>query len=166
MDKSNERDRITTTLIKLGNLPEDITSEDVSNIELLVKTVYFGNNQNADLNQLRKDQFNRSTTNDLKKIAPNSDALYMHILRTVYVAGFEWVECIQNVSIPDPSLRGYILKDRVLVPKWLPNPWTFDLKKFLKICKCKTPNCKTCKCAELKIPCLPLCQCNHKCKRK
>ena len=103
----------------------------------------------------------QSTSNDMRKIAPSSDALYMQALRAIHTAGFEWVECLHNVVLPDPSVRGYIMKNGVYVRKWLINPSTFTLATFLQTCKCKTATCKSCKCAQLKIPCLPLCHCNE-----
>ena len=106
---------MTKTFIKLGNMPESIDSDDLRILEFLVKSVYYGNVENIEnrsLNEMRKSQFTQSTSNDLKKIAPSSDALYMHSLRAAHAAGFEWVECLHTVSIPDPSVRGYILKKR------------------------------------------------------
>ena len=134
-----------------------------------MKSVYYGNLKDIEtttLNEMRMNQFTRSTKNDLTKIAPSSDALYMHILRSAHTSGFEWVECLHNVTIPDPALRGYIMKDGIFVPKWLSNQPTFNLLDFLRTCKCKTAKCTTCKCATLSIPCLPQCLCDRKCKRK
>ena len=52
----------------------------------------------------------------MKKIASSSDALNMHSLTAAYTAGYEWVECLE---MPDPSTRGYVLKEDTLGPKWL-----------------------------------------------
>ena len=166
--KSGMKDNITKTFMKLGNMPSSVHSDDINVLELFVKSVYYGGVRDfcdTDLNELRKRQFMQSTSNDMRKIAPSSDALYMQALRAIHTAGFEWVECIQNVVLPDASVRGYIMKDGLYVPKCLFNPPTFILARFLQTCKCKTANCKSCKCAKLKIPCLPLCHCNRKCNR-
>ena len=56
---------------------------------------------------MRKHQLTQSTSNDLKKIAPSSDALNMHLLRAAHTARFEWVECLPNVSVPDPYVSTY-----------------------------------------------------------
>ena len=117
--ESKKKNDLTKTFIKLGNMPESINSDDRNTPEFLVKTVYFGNVkdiENISLNEMRKYQFIQSTSNDLKKITPSSDSLTMHSLRAAYTAGFELVECLHNVSVPDPSVRGYVLKDDMFVP--------------------------------------------------
>ena len=99
---------------KHGDMPESINSDDRNTLEFLVKTFYFENVkdiENISLNEMRKHQFTQSTSNDLTKITLSSDALNMHSLRAAHTAGFEWVECLHNVSVPDPSVRGYVLKD-------------------------------------------------------
>ena len=166
--KSREKDQITETFTKLGNMPQTIKDEDVFVIESLVKLVYYGcakGHKDLSLNALRKKQFTQSISNDMRKIAPSSDALYMHILRATHTAGFEWVQCLHNISVPNPSVYGYILKEGVYIPKWLRNPSTFNLSNFVETCKCKTAQCKSCKCAQLDIPCLPLCHCNRNCNK-
>ena len=92
-------------------MPKSINSDDRNTLEFIVKTFYFGNVkdiENISLNEMRKHQFTQSTSNDLKKIAPSSDALNMHSLRAAHTAGFEWVECLHNVSVPDLSVRGCV----------------------------------------------------------
>ena len=164
--ESKKKNDLTKTFIKHENMPESINSDDKNTLKFLVKTVYFGNAEdieNISLDEMRKHQFTQSTSNYLKKIAPSSDALNMHSLRAVHTAGFEWIECLHNVSVPDPSVRGYVLKDDMFVPKWLSKVSTFNVSKFLQTCKCKTAMRVTCKCAKLVISCLPRCLCNGEC---
>ena len=135
--ESEKKNDLIKTFIMLGNMPESINSDDRNTQEFLVKTVYFGNVkdiENISLKEMRKHQFIKSTSNDLKKIAPSSNALNMHSLRAAHTAGFEWVECLHNVSVPDPSVRGYVLKD-MFVPKWLSKVSTFNVAEFLQTCK-------------------------------
>ena len=71
----------------LGNFAKSINSDDKNTREFLVKTVSFGNVKdikNIGLNAMRKHQFTESTSNDLKKIAPSSDALIIHSLRAAH----------------------------------------------------------------------------------
>ena len=150
--ESKKKNDLTKTFIKLGNMPELINSDDRNTLKFLVKTVYFGNVkdiENISLKEMRKHQFIKSTSNDLKKIAPSSNALNMHSLRAAHTAGFEWVECLYDVLVPDPSVRGYVLKDDMFVPKWLSKVSTFNVAEFLQTCKCKTAKCVTCKCPSL-----------------
>ena len=163
--ESKKKNDLTKTFIKPGNMPEAINSDGKNTLEFLVKIVYLGNVkdiENISLNEMRKNQFTQSTSNDLKKIAPSSDALKMRSLRAAHIAGFEWVECLHNVSVPDPSVRGYVLKDDMFVPKWLSKVSTFNVAEFFQTCKCKTTKCVTFKCAKLGISCLPQC-CNREC---
>ena len=167
--KLHAKDHLTRVFIKLGNMPESVEQEDIDALELFVKNVYYGglkDIENMPLNELRRNQFRASTSNDFRKIAPSSDALYMHILRAVHTSGFKWVECRENVSLPDPDKWGYIWTDDMYVPKWLSRPSTFLLEEFVSTCKCKTAKCTGCKCAKLDIPCLPQCLCYRKCDRK
>ena len=149
--KVKRKSDLTKTFIKLGNTPKLINSDDKNTLEFLAKTVYFGNVkdiENINLNEMKQHQF---TSNGLKKITPSSDALNMHSLRAAHTAGFEWVECLHNVSVPDPSVRELVLKDDMFVPKWLSEVSTFNVAEFLRICKCKTTKCVACKCAKLGI---------------
>ena len=57
------------------------------------------------INGMKKRQFKQSTSNDLKKIAPSPDVPNLHSLGAAHIAGFEWVECLHNVSMPDPLVR-------------------------------------------------------------
>ena len=76
---------LTKTFTKLGNMPESINSDEKNTLEFLVKIVYFGNVkdiENINLNEMRKHQFLQSISNDLKNIAPRSNALNMHSFRS------------------------------------------------------------------------------------
>ena len=67
--KSESKDELTKTFVRLGYMPKSIENVDIFNVESLVKDVYFGtsHDKTKNLNLLRKDQFVQSTSNDLKK---------------------------------------------------------------------------------------------------
>ena len=77
--KSEIKDEITRTFIKLGSLPQSIEIGEINTLETFVKSVYFGNSQeikDSSLNKLRKIQFISSASNDMRKIAPSSVIKY------------------------------------------------------------------------------------------
>ena len=102
--KGERKDKLTKTFDRLGHLPESIESVDILNVESLVKVISFGtsHDKTKSLNSLKKDQFVPSTSNDLKKLAPSSESLYMQILRATHIAGLKWLECGQNILVADP----------------------------------------------------------------
>ena len=59
-----KKKNLTKRLIKLGNMPKSINSDDKNILKFLVKTVYFGNVEdieNISLNEMKKRQFKQST---------------------------------------------------------------------------------------------------------
>ena len=60
--KSERKDELTKTFVRLGHMPESIESVDIFNVQSLVKDVYFGksHDKTKTLNLLRKDQFVKS----------------------------------------------------------------------------------------------------------
>ena len=67
----------------------------------------------------------------------------------------------KNVSMPDPSAHGYVLKDDMFVPKWLSKAFTFNVAEFRQTCKCKTAKFGTR--VKLGISNLPQCLLNREC---
>ena len=59
-----KKNNLKKRLIKLGNMPKSINSDDKNLLKFLVKTVYFGNVEdieNISLNEMKKRQFKQST---------------------------------------------------------------------------------------------------------
>ena len=103
--ESKKKNDFTKKIIRVGNMPESISSDDKNTLEFLVKTVYFRNIKdikNGSLNEMKNANFKQFTSNDLKKCAPDFDTLNTDLLKAAHVAGFEWVEFLHNVSMPDP----------------------------------------------------------------
>ena len=114
--KSEMKHDITKTFIKLGNTPESIDSDDIRILVFLVKSVYYRNGKNIETGASIKWE-SQFTQSNLKWFQENRTKFWrpLHwftfIKRATHAAGFEWVECLHNVSIPDPSVRSYILKN-------------------------------------------------------
>lgn len=66
--KSDVKDVITKTFMKLGNMRGIFKGEEVFVIKSPIKLVYFGSDhdKSRSFNKLKKDQFNQSLTNYLK----------------------------------------------------------------------------------------------------
>ena len=59
-----KKNNLKKRLIKLGNMPKSINSDDKNILKFLVKTVYFENVEdigNISLNEMKKRQFKQST---------------------------------------------------------------------------------------------------------
>ena len=100
---------ITSVFVDLGNMPDNISKEQIDILEYYVKRLYSSNakNENASLASERVSSFERSADNDLRKLPMPRPALVQHSKRSCYQAGFLWRECIANVTLPDSTLWGW-----------------------------------------------------------
>ena len=113
----------------------------------------------------RLDKFNKSIDNDLRSLPPSKDALYQHVLRACYQAGYLWWQSVEELEIPDPNDWGWKLDTaRTLFhPLWTTTQSSVTIKDFTKTCSCKTGKCKTCNCANANLQCLSMCGCSRSC---
>ena len=77
--KNHVKDDNTKTFIKLGNVPWCLGYQDIAELQSLVKSVYYEymeSLQDKTLNELRKEQFIQSTSNDIPKLVPSTDAVF------------------------------------------------------------------------------------------
>ena len=135
--------------------------DDFVKLENFVCRAYDQNHRlnTYDINSLRYLLFNVSTENNLRKLPPTRDALRLHILRSAFVAGCIWGQCLQgHDAIPDPTDWGYILDiNDMPIPEWCPPP-SILLKNVIYSCSCKN-KCTRCKCVKDLGSCLPHCKC-------
>ena len=98
-------------------------------------------------------------TRDVERIPPTSDALDLHLQRTVFQASI-WTAAHKSI-IPtqDPCNHGWMKKDNKLIPVWTTLPLAqhaFDLQVK---CSC-TKTCSLCKCKKANLRCTRLCKCD------
>ena len=79
VNENHVKDDNTKTFIKLGNVPWCLGYQDIAELQSLVKSVYYEymeSLQDKTLNELRKEQFIQSTSNDIPKLVPSTDAVF------------------------------------------------------------------------------------------
>ena len=96
---------ITKAFTKLSWAPDKVEENDLSLIEKYVYTAYDPHNcfHMNDINRLRLLLFTKSSENKLRKLPPTREALQLHILQSVYAAGWIWGVTLQP-SDQIPSL--------------------------------------------------------------
>ena len=159
---------LSTVFINLGNLPSEITEEQLSVLEYYLKRLYSTNNTKDMNNSLAKERvscFERSADNDLRKLPMSRPALLQHTKRSSYQAGFLWMECVDNATIPDPTLWGWKRHEGKLVSMWQ-DLEPMNINSVIATCICKVKVCQNCKCSKMEIPCLPSCGCRRSCENK
>ena len=73
------------------------------------------------------------------------------------------MECVNNITIPDPTLWRWKRHENALVPRWQ-NLDSVDFERVSATFTCKVKLCQNCKCSKLKIACLPSCTCRRTCE--
>ena len=146
---------LSTVFINLGNLPSEITEEQLSVLEYYLKRLYSTNNTKGMNNSLAKERVS----------CFERPALLHHTKRSSYQAGFLWMECVDNATIPDPTLWGWKRREGRLVPMWQ-DLEPMNINSVIATCICKVKLCQNCKCSKMEIPCLPSCGCRRSCENK
>lgn len=159
--KSQEKDSLTNIFGVLGNKPSDITSEQLDVLERYVLDIY-SMKKCETLGQARKEKFQMSSDNDLRKLPPGRDALMQHTKRACYQAGYIWRESFEDFPMPNPELWGWIRDENGhLIPHWEVIHSTVQLEDF--ILTCSSQKCKNCKCFKANVNCIAMCGCGKKC---
>ena len=158
---------ITSVFVTLGRLPQTVSEYHIDVLEYYIKKLYAPNARDVrqSLAVDRLTHFQRSTDNDVRKLPMSRPALLEHTRRACFQAGYLWMECVSNVSLPEPTLWGWVRHEGSLIPKWQSNE-PKDIKCVLSSCSCKTNICNSCSCAKDNLPCIPGCNCRRSCQNK
>ena len=158
----------TEVFTRLGNKPECISEEDLDILERFVIELYLlsvqQNTSPSSLASMRLENFKSSADNDLRKLPPSREALREHAKHASYQAGYLWMEALDNISLPDAGLWGWIFDEKkgIYVPRWQNETCPVDIAKFTTTCSCYKHKCKSCKCKG--IGCISMCGCKRKCE--
>ena len=161
---SENKGAFTSVFTELGNQPKEVTEVQLKKIEEFVCLVYGVSEKNS-LGAHRLSKFQKSTDDDLRKLPPSREALWQHVKRSCYQAGYIWQECLSDLQLPEPKEWGWVFDAKQgFVPCWLAVVSSVDLEKFVTTCSCKTGKCERCKCATAEIACIRMCGCDRKCE--
>jgi hypothetical protein len=149
---------------RLSHAPNEITNEDMDEIERFVVLLYCKTSPLSKVHEARKQLFAYGNR-QLENIPPTRESLVQHVCRSVYHAGHIWGQAlVANPTLPCPSKWGWKRNED---GEWSPF-WTSmqeaskECRELIK-CNCKK-SCKgRCKCFKANLKCTQLCFCAGQC---
>ena len=141
------KDHLTTIFQRLTKCPN---YEEVTNAQPLIQQfvifVYLRKFETIDIDELRCDMFEKSSSNDLRVLPPSKNALQLHVFRSTYQAGWIWGNSMSQLTPPKLESWGWRVHDGQLKMRWKSCDTWSDLIKATT-CQCRTKKCQACKCA-------------------
>ena len=146
----------------LSNSPENIPDEIFSIIQKFVILMYDKNCDKDTVNAARRKLVGQGRTVD--RIPPTEKALWEHLKRAIYQAGYVWGRCLQlRLDLPSATEWGWKNDEsgHEYVPLWSTQEQFGKAYRDLIRCACKK-QCKKSKCSCMKkyLPCCELCKCH------
>jgi hypothetical protein len=114
-------------------------------------------NDDNDVDLVRMKVFSQKTR-DVERIPPTSDALYLHLKRSVFQASIWTTAHRTMMPVIDPTNHGWKEEDGKLIPIWTSMPLARDVFHLDVKCTCIS-TCSLCKCMKAKLKCTRLCKC-------
>ena len=161
-----EKHALTAVFVELSDCPQNITSYHLDTLENYVKKLYYPTTDNsASINAERMQHFSRLANSNLRSIPFSRLGLIEHTKRTCFQAGWCWVECRENVILPDVEEWGRQKNTQnSLIPRWkLSDDPLIEIDDVIFRCTCQKSRCKNCKCVRAGQKCLPFCRCQRNC---
>ena len=113
---------VTTAFSELSNCPTTITEEHITLIQRYVVLLYDKTSSLADVNDCRQVLFTKKSRS-IENIPPTKAALFQHIKRTCYQAGYVWSQCLDEImELPNPCNWGWIKSSTGYEPVWSEQP--------------------------------------------
>lgn len=163
----SDKDQLTLTFIELSNKPEGITSNQLDILETYVKKVYYPSKKHLNSIDIeRMNHFLCLPSHDLRSIPFSRLGLIEHTKRSCFQAGWCWVECRENVHLPDVDKWGRKKNAQgKLIPTWqVTEEPILSVENVVFTCTCVTSRCANCKCARKQEECLEYCKCQRNCE--
>ena len=152
---------VTDAFAKLSEHPSlDDVKEVFPVIERFRVLLYSRTSNALTTDEARRELFCAGRSID--SIPPTSAALFKHVLRAAYIAGYYWAQALVALqNLPSPEDWGWKLVNGVYIPDWTDLPEaTVALRELVK-CECQNNTCRgNCKCIKTgALPCTELCKC-------
>ena len=161
-----EKEEIIPVFLQLSNRSKAVTTYQLDIIEKYVKLVYYpSKDKYASINVERMNYFYNLPDCSLKNIPPSRLGLLEHVKRVCYQVGYCWVECKENVVLPDVEQWGRIRDpQQSIVPAWQkPEDPIIHVDDVIFTCTCRKSRCTDCKCKRNGVSCLQYCRCQRNC---
>ena len=145
---------------KLSQSPETVDPHDFAIIEIFTVLAYDRSSSETSVDAGRRHLFAQKNR-PYDSIRPTRAALFQHVQRSVYQAGFIWGQSlVPYMELPSPEDWGWRSgEDGNWVIHWSNNGPIAEVCKELKKCGCKTECSRRCSCKSSGLPCTSLCTC-------
>ena len=155
---------LTALFGHLSQTPQEVTDDNMQEIEIFVLLLYSRTSPFATVNAARKQLFSYGNRR-LENIPPSRAALLQHVKRASFQAGYIWGQALTaNPSLPSPSEWGWQKdKDGNWTPLWTTLPEASKGCRELVKCNCKKRCLGQCKCHKANLKYTQLCFCGRQC---
>ena len=92
---SKSSDVLDQIFIDLTSRPESVSADQKSSLEKYVASLYYPNSGADNIDKCRELMILQKVC-DPQKLPPASSALFYHIKRAVYQAGYVWSQCLSS----------------------------------------------------------------------
>ena len=113
-----------------------------------------------DVDLVRLKVFSQKTR-DVDRIPPTSDALNLHLKRSVFKASIWTTAHMSRMPVGNPTDHVWKEEDGKLLSIWTSLPLARDVFHLDVKCSCNG-TCSMCKCTSVKLKCTRLCKCTCK----
>ncbi len=159
---------LTPLFVKLSSKPQQVTDDDMEQLERFVIVMYSRTSPILKVNEARKYMFAHGNR-QIENVPPTRDALVFHVLRASYQAGHIWGQALTaNQSLPAPADWGWMKNDSddQWVPKWTSLPEASKGCRELIKCNCRKSCLGRCSCFQANLNCTQLCHCAGQCTQE
>jgi len=154
---------VTGAFATLSSQPEEVDPQSMAELERFIIVMYSRTCTLSRIDEARKELFTQGSAT-IENIPPTKAALFQHVKRAVYQAGYVWSQALMPApDLPSPELWGWTATDSGWKPFWTDRPEASTSCYELVHCGCKKGYKRQCKCHKSGLQCTELCSCRGAC---